>query len=55
VIVVRADSPQAARELLAQDPFHRHGLRTFRVMPWQLNEGHIELAATLSSGELVLR
>lgn len=45
LIVFRAETPAHARQLAEQDPMHASGLRTFRIVPWQLNEGsmHIDL------------
>lgn len=37
LIVVAADSPQAARDIAAADPMHSSGVRTFTVEPWLIN------------------
>jgi uncharacterized protein len=38
----RADETRAeAAEICDADPFHRRGLRTYRLVPWQINEGSL--------------
>jgi hypothetical protein len=41
----------AAADLAATDPMHVSGARTFRIVPWQINEGHVTTSLTMSSGE----
>ncbi|MHA3021768.1 YciI family protein [Mycobacterium sp. BMJ-28] len=50
LIVFRAETSEQARLLAQQDPMHAAGLRTFRIVPWQINEGSIRIDLTLSSG-----
>jgi uncharacterized protein YciI len=50
LIMFRAKTAAEARELAEQDPMHASGLRTFHIVPWQLNEGSVRLDVTLSSG-----
>lgn len=48
LIVLRAESLEAARELAGTDPMHSSGARNFRVVPWRLHEGSINARLTLS-------
>jgi hypothetical protein len=50
LIVFRASSLAAAVALAQEDPMHSSGVRTFRVVPWRLNEGTIAVNVTLSDG-----
>jgi len=49
LIVLRARSFAEARSLADADPFHANGIRKYRLVPWQVNEGSVALRATLSS------
>ncbi|MCK5443974.1 MAG: hypothetical protein KAI73_00030 [Rhodospirillaceae bacterium] len=51
MVVVRADSVKQAREIAAADPMHSSGARTFRVRPWLLNEGQINISVSYSNGK----
>jgi hypothetical protein len=50
LIVFRLDSAEDAEQLAKQDPMHAQGLRTFEIVPWQLNEGSVGVALTFSKG-----
>ena len=50
VTIIRADSEEAARKIAVGDPFVRHGLRTFEVYRWRLNEGSIGVRVSLGTG-----
>jgi len=50
VLVVRARSLAEAREIFDRDPMHAKGLRTYRLYPWQINEGSFDLRVSLSGG-----
>jgi uncharacterized protein len=50
LIVLRAETAQQAHQLAAQDPMHANGIRTFRIVPWQINEGSVRIDLTLSQG-----
>jgi uncharacterized protein YciI len=50
VLVIRARSLAEARQVFDSDPFHAKGLRTYRMWPWQINEGSFRLHSTLSGG-----
>jgi uncharacterized protein len=49
LMVLRAGSVKEARELLDSDPFHANGIRKYRLVPWQVNEGSVTLQVVLSS------
>lgn len=51
MVVVRADSVKQAREIAAADPMHSSGARTYRVRPWLLNEGQINISVSYSNGK----
>jgi uncharacterized protein YciI len=50
LIVFRVDTAEEARLLAENDPMHARGLRTFRIVPWQINEGTVQMDLTWSSG-----
>ena len=43
MVVVRAESLEAARAIAEKDPMHAAGARTFEVRPWLINEGTLTL------------
>jgi uncharacterized protein len=48
--VIRAADADAARAIVARDPFVRAGLRTFEVYQWRVNEGSIGIRVSLGAG-----
>lgn len=48
LMILRANSPEHAREIAAADPMHASDARTFTVRPWLLNDGSITIRITLS-------
>jgi uncharacterized protein YciI len=48
--VLRARSRAHARELADADPFHALALRTYRLQPWQVNEGAFIVKIDYSDG-----
>ena len=50
LIIYRAASLEAATEIADNDPFHRLGLRTFRIMPWRVSEGTLGIRVNYSAG-----
>jgi uncharacterized protein YciI len=50
LIVIRAGSIAEATKIAESDPMHSSGARTFRIVPWQINEGTMTVAMTFSSG-----
>jgi uncharacterized protein YciI len=54
-LVVRSHSYTEARQTLDSDPFHAKGMRTYRLWPWQINEGSFRLRVRLSDGAFDMR
>lgn len=54
LIVFRAETQAEAAAIAASDPMHSSGARTFRIVPWRLNEGTITARLTLSTGSFDL-
>lgn len=52
LIMLRLETVEEAERLVRQDPMHALGLRTFEIVPWQLNEGSLGIALTFSKGRL---
>jgi uncharacterized protein YciI len=52
MIAVRAESLAHAREIAERDPLFVHGLRTYEVRGWQLNEGRLVLTVDLDSNRI---
>lgn len=50
VTVLRAVSADHAEAIAATDPFVAHGLRTFQVFAWRVNEGAISIQLSLGTG-----
>lgn len=38
IYVVRAESDAAARTIADSDPFHLHGLRQYKLLPWEVHQ-----------------
>lgn len=55
LFVIRADSFAEAEEIADRDPFHANGIRTYRLVPWQVNEGSFAVHSTLSDGTVDFR
>ncbi|WP_326568902.1 YciI family protein [Amycolatopsis rhabdoformis] len=54
LIVFRTESADAARRLAEADPMHASGARTFRIVPWRINEGTLTARLTVSTGSFDL-
>lgn len=54
MIVVRADSGDEARKIAEQDPFHKHNVRDFSIMPWTIMEGSVNVTLNYSTGKFSL-
>jgi uncharacterized protein YciI len=54
LIVLRATSRDEARALADSDPLHARGLRTYRLVPWQVNEGRFVVRVDYSDGTFQL-
>lgn len=48
LIIIRADSFDAAQAIAESDPFHKSGLRTFTLQRWILNEGSYTVTVNYS-------
>ncbi|MEW2165619.1 YciI family protein [Streptomyces sp. NPDC007084] len=49
VTVLRADDEESARARASADPFVVHGLRTFTLHRWRLNEGSLQVRIMLGA------
>jgi uncharacterized protein YciI len=54
LFVIQADSMREAASIADRDPFHANGIRKYRLVPWQINEGRIDVRLTLSDGRFTL-
>jgi uncharacterized protein YciI len=54
MIIYRAASLQAARDIADADPMHSSGARTYIVRPWLVNEGGFNLSVRFSNGSFEL-
>lgn len=52
LIIYRAASFEAAKNLAEADPMHAAGARTYEIRRWLVNEGSISLSVGLSSGRV---
>ena len=43
MVVIRAESLEAAKAIADEDPMHASGARTYEVRPWLVNEGTITI------------
>jgi hypothetical protein len=50
MVIIRAASLKEAHAIAAADPMHQSGARNFRVRPWLLNEGSLQVRLTYSDG-----
>jgi len=50
VTIIRAPDEESARRIADGDPFVRHGLRTFELYRWRLNEGSVGVRVSLGTG-----
>ena len=50
VTILRVPDEETARTIADGDPFVRHGLRTFELYRWRLNEGSIGVRVSLGTG-----
>jgi uncharacterized protein YciI len=54
MIIYRALSFEAARELALSDPMHKSGARSFTLRRWMINEGSLSLNVGLSTRSVSL-
>ena len=50
LIIYKAASLDEARKIAEGDPFHKSGLRTYKIWPWKINEGGIDLKIRFAAG-----
>jgi len=50
MIVIRAESAEAARQIAELDPMHANGVRSFRMYQWMVHEGRINISLDISDG-----
>ena len=43
LIILKARALEQAKGIADNDPFHKSGLRTYKIWPWKINEGGIDL------------
>jgi uncharacterized protein YciI len=54
MFILRADSKEAAAAIADTCPFHSSGLRRYKIIPWWLNEGSIQLTVKLANKQVIL-
>ena len=54
MFILRADSREAAAAIADTCPFHSSGLRRYKIIPWWMNEGSIQLTVKLASKQVIL-
>jgi uncharacterized protein YciI len=54
LFIVRGTSSDDIARIVAEDPFYKGGFRTFRIQPWQLNEGSLTVRVSLSERRVEL-
>lgn len=54
LLIIQAESMGAAISIADGDPFHANGIRKYRMVPWQINEGSIDIRLTLSDGRFII-
>jgi uncharacterized protein YciI len=52
LIIIRAENLQEARKIADADPMHRDGIRSYRLVPWLMNEGSFTLEVKLSAQKI---
>ena len=55
MVIIRADCVAHPVKIPKSDPMHKSGARSFRVRPWLLNEGNIEVSLDYSTGKFKLK
>ena len=54
MIIVRADSFDAARKIADSDPLHKAGLRTYTIERWMMNEGTVTVRVNYSDQTMTI-
>ncbi len=55
LIIVRADSFEAADAIAAADPFHDQKLKSYSIERWTVNEGSLSLKVRFSDGSVTIQ
>jgi uncharacterized protein YciI len=55
MIVLNATSRAQAESIVRADPFHARGVRRWRIVPWQVNEGSLQLRMTFSDSRFTFK
>ena len=54
LVVVRAETREAAIAIAERDPMHTSGARSFHVRPWLINEGSVTVRLDYSTQKLTI-
>ncbi len=54
MVIVRAGSSEEAAAIADRDPMHKAGARTYRVRPWLINEGSVNIRLDYSTQTFTL-
>ena len=54
MVIISAESLDAAKKIAANDPMHKSGARSYRVRPWLLNEGKLTIELTYSDKSMAV-
>lgn len=54
MVIVRADSFDHAREIADGDPFHKAGLREYKIDRWMVNEGSYSVTVNYSDQSAII-
>ena len=54
MFILRVESREQAAKIADTCPFHKSGLRTYRIVPWWMNEGCIQLTVRLTERRIEL-
>ena len=54
MIIIRAETAEAARAIADLDPFHSSGLRTYTLQQWTMNEGRLTITLDFSDQSYTL-
>ena len=54
LIILRAPSMAAARDIAESDPMHKSGARSYTLRKWLVNEGSLSISVGLSTGSAKL-
>lgn len=52
MFILRAENREAAAAIAATCPFHQAGIRSFRILPWLMNEGCFQVTLRYASGSI---